>query len=482
LLDFGEVDQRSPLDLHLSGEATSKLDKMKKKKNPLGRREFIAGAVGAAAVVTLSAQNRTAISFRPNIIFILADDLGWADLSCYGRPDYQTPNLDRLAKEGVRFTNAYSAAPVCTPTRVGFHTGRYPARLPVGLEEPIHERKALSPEELKTIGIPLEHPTVSSLIRSAGYSTVLVGKWHLGYLPYFSPLKHGFDEFYGNMSGAVDHFTHKDMTDSLDFFEGEVPVEKIGYMTDLLTDRAVEYVRRPHKKPFYLSLHYTAPHWPWEGPRDKAVSDAMKYGPVGFRAGGSLKIYGEMMKSMDAGIGRVLDALKASGLDRNTLVIFTSDNGGERFSYNWPFTGQKMDLHEGGVRVPAIVRWPGVTKAGTVNDQAVITMDWTATMVTVAGNKPDPKYPLDGQDITEVLSGKRPAYDRTFFWRTYRQGAMRSGTWKYIREQKKESLFDLSVDEREQANFATAQPQILARLRGEFDKWESSVLPYPPEG
>src|SRR5215213_661579 len=259
----------------------------------ISRREFVGSTIGAASVVAglpvLNAQTRS----RPNILFILADDMGWADLSCYGRPDYQTPNLDRLAAQGMRFTNAYSAAPVCTPTRVGFHTGRYPARLLVGLEEPIHERKELSAEKLRTIGIPADHPTVASLTKSAGYSTALVGKWHAGYLPFFGPLKSGFDEFYGNMSGAVDHFTHKDMTGSLDFFEGEVPVEKIGYMTDLLTQRAIEYVKRPHKKPFYLSLHYTAPHWPWEGPKDKSVSDAMKYGSVGFRSGGSIKVYGE---------------------------------------------------------------------------------------------------------------------------------------------------------------------------------------------
>ncbi len=445
----------------------------------VSRREFIAGAVGTAAATSALAQPPTRTSARPNILFILADDMGWGDLSCYGRPDYQTPNLDRLASQGMRFTNAYSAAPVCTPTRVGFHTGRYPARLPVGLEEPIHERKALSPDELRSYGIPLEHPTVSSLIKSAGYSTALVGKWHLGYLPYFSPLKSGFDEYYGNMSGAVDHFTHRDMTDSLDFFENEVPVEKIGYMTDLLTQRAVEYINRRHEKPFYLSLHYTAPHWPWEGPKDIAVSNAMKYNPVGFRAGGSLKIYAEMMKNMDAGIGRVLDALKKSGLDRNTLVIFTSDNGGERFSYNWPFRGQKMELYEGGIRVPAIVRWPGVATAGSVSDQAVITMDWTATMVAASGKKPDPKYVFDGEDLTNILKGKEPIRDRTFFWRTYRQGAMRNGRWKYIREGKNEFLFDLSIDEREQADFKAAQPSVLERLRGEFDRWESTVHAYP---
>ena len=440
------------------------------------RRQFIAGAVGAAAVSTLAARSVSA-SERPNILFILADDMGWGDLSCYGRPDYETPNLDRLAAQGVRFTNAYSAAPVCTPTRVGFLTGRYPARLPVGLEEPIFERTALG-DKIKTTGIPLSHPTVSSLIKGAGYDTALIGKWHLGYLPYFSPLKFGFDEFFGNMSGAVDHFSHRDMTNSPDFFEGEVPVERVGYMTDLLTQRAVEYLKRLHKKPFYLSLHYTAPHWPWEGPNDDAVSKAMKYGPGGFRAGGSLQVYAEMMKSLDAGIGRVLDTLRTAKLEKNTLVIFTSDNGGERFSFNWPFTGQKMDLHEGGVRVPAIVRWPGVTSAGKVSDQPAITMDWSATMIAAAGTRPDPNYALDGEDMKTVLSGKGAPFDRTFYWRTARQGAMRSGKWKYIRDGKNESLHDLSVDQREQAEFSSLQPEQLKQMRNDFDAWATQMQKY----
>lgn len=445
----------------------------------VSRRDFIAGAVGTAASAgVVSAKSVSARKTRPNLLFILADDLGWADLSCYGRPDYKTPNLDRLASQGIRFTNAYSAAPVCTPTRVGFHTGRYPARLAVGLEEPIHERSSLG-ERLKTTGIPLSHPTISSIIKSAGYETALVGKWHLGYLPDFGPLKCGFDEFFGIMSGAVDHFSHKDTTGNSDLFEDEVPVERAGYMTNLLTTRAIEYLKRPHKKAFYLSLHYTAPHWPWEGPQDADVSRSIEYGPAGFRAGGSLKVYGEMMKSLDAGVGRVLETLKESGLERNTLVIFTSDNGGERFSYHWPFTGQKMDLHEGGVRVPAIVTWSGVTPAGIVSDQPVITMDWTATMIAAAGAKPSSEYPLDGEDITDVLRGKRPLFDRNFFWRTKRQGAMRNGSWKYIRDGKGESLHDLTVDEREQANFAQAQPERLAAFRNQFEIWESKMQRYP---
>jgi arylsulfatase A-like enzyme len=444
----------------------------------LTRRQFVGGAVGAAAVAGVVSNFPVSAATKPNILFILADDLGWGDLSCYGRPDYRTPNLDRLAQQGMRFTNAYSAAPVCTPTRVGFLTGRYPARLPVGLMEPITERKELG-ELVKTIGLSPDHPTVSSLIKGAGYDTALIGKWHLGYLPVFGPLRSGFDEFFGIMSGAGDFFSHKDMAGDADLFENDMPVERAGYITDLLTNRAVDYIARPHKKPFYLSLHYTAPHWPWEGPKDEAFSKKLGLGPEAFRSGGSLKVYAEMMKSLDDGVGKVLDALKKAGLDRNTLVIFTSDNGGERFSYEWPFTGQKMNVREGGIRVPGIVRWPGVTASGSSSDQPIITMDWTATMIAAAGGKPASDYPLDGEDLRAVVSGKRDLYDRSFFWRTRSQGAVRSGKWKYIREGKNEFLFDLSVDEREQANYKDTEPQVLKRLRDEFNNWESGVLAYP---
>ncbi len=445
----------------------------------VSRREFIAGTVGAAAAgSSMLANRRDSGDARPNIVFVLADDMGWGDLSCYGRPDFRTPNLDKLATQGMRFTNAYSAAAICTPTRVGFHTGRYPARLPVGLEEPIHARKMLG-DRVKTMGIPHEHPTVSSLIKNAGYETALIGKWHLGYLPDFGPLKCGFDEFFGIMSGAADHFSHTDPAGEPDLYEGDVPVKKIGYITDLLTDRAVDYIKRPRKKPFYLSLHYTSPHWPWQGPSDKATAGKFKHGPGGYSAGGSMKIYAEMMKSLDAGVGKVMTALKAAGLEKNTFVIFTSDNGGERFSYNWPFSGQKGDLREGGTRVPGIVRWPGVTTPGTVSDQPVITMDWTATMIAAAGGKPDEKYPLDGLDVSQALRAKSQVFDRTFFWRNRRQGAIRRGKWKYLREGTNEFLFDLTVDQREQANFADTEPVTLRQLRSEFQQWELGMDRYP---
>lgn len=450
-------------------------------KKKLTRREFVASAVaasalaGAAADVALGAQ-----AARPNVLYIMADDLGWGDLSCYGRPDYKTPHLDRLASEGVRFTQGYSAAPVCTPTRCAFVTGRYPARTAVGLEEPLAWKRQLV-EQKRDPGLPPEHPTVASLLKAVGYRTALVGKWHLGYLPTYSPVKSGFEEFFGIMSGGADFFTHRDANGDGDLFEAEVSVERVGYMTDLLTERAVEYLRRRHEAPFFLSLNYTAPHWPWEGPRDESFSRTLGRGYNAFTSGGSLKVYAEMMQSLDEGVGRVLRALEAAGHARRTLVIFTSDNGGERFSYNWPFTGQKFDLHEGGIRVPAFVRWPGVVPAGRTTEQVAVTMDWTATILAAAGTRPHPDYPLDGVDLLPFLRGERVAFDRTLFWRNDVQGAVRSGRWKYLKDgEKEERLFDLQTDEHEQADSRVSQAETFERLKAAYRKWESQMLKQRP--
>ncbi|HYN84472.1 MAG TPA: sulfatase-like hydrolase/transferase [Pyrinomonadaceae bacterium] len=447
----------------------------------IGRREFVrrtlAGASAAAVCSSAAPRSVARGARRPNLLFILADDLGWGDLSCYGRPDYRTPNLDRLASQGVRLTRAYSASPVCTPTRVAFTTGRYPQRTAVGLEEPLVE-PALLRRQGRDPGLPPEHPTVASLLKAAGYRTALVGKWHVGYLPKYGPVKSGYEEFFGIMSGGADYFTHRDPGGAPDLYEAEVPVERAGYMTDLLTERAVEYLRRRDDRPFYLSLHYTAPHWPWEGPRDEATSRTLGPGRAGMTVGGSLKTYAEMMRSLDDGVGLVMRALRASGLERDTLVVFTSDNGGERFSYHWPFRGAKYDLYEGGIRVPALVRWPGVVAAGKTSAQSAVTMDWTATLVAAAGATPAPTHPLDGVDLLPVLSGKRAPFERTLFWRHGGQAAALEGDWKYLKsDDKTERLFDLSADEREQADFAAARPEVVADLRDKYRRWESQMLP-----
>jgi len=434
------------------------------------RREFINTTAAATAAAAIARGGDAAGAVRPNLLFILADDLGYGDLSCYGRPDYTTPVLDGLARQGVKFTSAYAAAPVCTPTRCAFATGRYPQRLEVGLREPLKDRRT----EID-IGLPPNHPTVASRLKAAGYATALVGKWHLGWKPEFGPNRHGYDEFFGILSGAADYFTH-----SGDLWENLTPVERVGYLTDLLSDRAVEYITRKRDRPFYLSLHYTAPHSPWEGPEDAAIGHE-DHGPGPMTNGGSLKIYASMMKSMDAGIGRVLRALDRTRQARQTLVIFTSDNGGERYSFNWPFSFQKLNLFEGGLRVPAIVRWPGVVPAGRSTDQPATTMDWTATLLAAGGATPDPAYPLDGEDVLPVCTGAKGPYDRTLFWRTIERDAVRSGRWKYLKEEGHEHLFDLAVDPGEKTDLRSAHPDTFQQLKREFDAWNARMLPKPAQ-
>jgi arylsulfatase A-like enzyme len=411
------------------------------------------------------------------VLFILADDLGYGDLSCYGRPDYQTPSLDGLAQQGIKFMSAYAAAPVCTPTRCAFHTGRYPQRLAVGLQEPL---TSSSPQD---VGLPPTHPTIFSLLSGAGYDTALIGKWHLGWKPEFGPNRHGYDEFFGILSGAADYFTHSSpdaraVRAGRDLWENLEPIERVGYLTDMLSDRAVEYLTRAHTKPFYLSLHYTAPHSPWEGPEDAAIGHT-EHGDGPMTAGGSLKIYASMMKSMDAGIGRVLDALRRARLESNTLVIFTSDNGGERYSFNWPFSFQKGFLWEGGIRVPAIVRWPGVIPAGRSTEQPAITMDWTATILGLSETPTDPTYPLDGENLLPVCTGARAPYDRTLFWRSRDRDAARYGRWKYLKDSGTERLFDLSIDPGEKTDLRLKHADVFADIKKRYLAWNAAVLPRP---
>jgi arylsulfatase A-like enzyme len=419
---------------------------------------------------------------QPNVLFILADDLGWADLSCYGAIDTGTPELDRLARDGLRFTNAYSGSAVCSPTRFSLYTGRYPGRLPGGLAEPI---ASASPQS----GIPPEHPTLASLLRDAGYETALVGKWHCGFLPWFSPLKSGWDEFFGNLSGAVDYFHHTDGQGNPDLYEGEVAVEEIGYYTDLIAERAVDFVRRPHDRPWLLNLNFTTPHWPWEGPGDQAESDRLVSNRLSLfhYDGGSLATFAEMVTSLDQAVGRVLRALSRSGQERDTLVVFGSDNGGERFSYQWPLRGAKGQLYEGGIRIPQVVRWPGHIARRQVSDVPVFPPDWTATLIDLAGAEPHPDYPLDGVSLVPyLLDGERPP-ERDLFWRMRGQAALRRGDWKYVStvdhddgaDGPTDQLYDLASDPSEQANLASRAPARLAELKAAWQAIADELLPYP---
>ncbi len=427
------------------------------------------------------------MSQRPNIIYIVCDDLGYADLGCYGgrAADFGavSPNIDRLAAGGVKFTQGYANSPVCSPTRFALITMRYQYRLRGAMEEPINSRSKGS----TTLGLPPEVPTLPSLLKKAGYHTALIGKWHLGYPPTFGPLRSGYDEFFGIMAGGVDYFTHCSSSGEHDLYIDEDEHHEVGYLTDVLSQRAVDHVRARAAdakagQPFLLSLHYTAPHWPWETRDDAHVAPEVAKNLFHLH-GGDIHTYRRMIHHMDEGIGRLMAALREEGLEENTLVVFTSDNGGERFSDSWPLVGGKMDLTEGGIRVPWIAHWPSAIPAGTVSTQHCMTMDWSATLLEAGGGEADPDWPLDGVSLLKVLREPAQRFERALYWRMNHRGqrALREGDWKYLQVDGHEYLFNIGKDERERANLAAREPGRLERMRAQWLDWNESVPPIPSD-
>lgn len=439
-----------------------------------------------SAILTLAASplSSTAIAAKggkkPNILFIMADDLGYADLSCYGRREYETPHIDRLAEEGVKFVQAYANSPVCSATRLALITGRYQYRLRAGLEEPLPPNSEL--------GLPPEQPTLPSILRGAGYRTSLIGKWHIGNFPKYGPLKSGYDEFWGLMGGGVDYFTHN-LGGRHDLWDGTQSVDETGYLTDLLSNKAIEILRRhdDDARPFFVSLHFTAPHWPWEGPDDEEESLRLSNGKNPFAIagfdGGSMDTYAAMVTRMDDQIGRILTLLDEKGLTDNTIVIFTSDNGGERFSDVWPFTGRKGELLEGGLRIPAIIRWPRRLPRGAISDQTMMSMDWMPSLLSAADVDQTTWPELDGIDILPCLFNPAESFDRDLYWRYLNldQAACRSGNWKYLSILGNDFLFDLSKDPLERANLKERHPVIFEKLSSSFKIWNETMLPLSPE-
>lgn len=406
---------------------------------------------------------------QPNIIYIMTDDMGYGDLGSYGRKDYPTPHMDKLASQGIKFINAYAGAPLCTPTRTAFITGRYPARTRVGLIEPLTGDNSDTAE-----GLTPEITSLPTLMKAAGYKTALIGKWHLGAGNQHSPVKNGFDYFFGIRSGAADYISHRGLGRPVDLFENDSIINKPGYLTEMFSEKAIWYIRQKHSKPFFLTLTYTAPHWPWQGPGDQPYPDTLN-----FKLGGSPAVFAAMMKSLDDGIGQLMKALDDEKLS-NTLVIFTNDNGGERFSDNGGLAKAKGTLWEGGIRVPAFVRWPGKIKPGAITGQVVVTMDWTATILAAGRGKPDPRFPLDGQNLLPLLTGIGNKTERTIYWRAtqrVKQKAMRKGDWKYLQDEQGEYLFNLSRDAGEKTNLKDEQAAIFIQLKKMYADWERKMLP-----
>lgn len=443
----------------------------------LSRRSLMKAGAASAAAGLLAGNSKALSSSQPNILFILADDLGFADLGCFGRDDIATPALDALAASGAMMRRSYSNSSVCSPTRLALMTGQYQYRWDAGLDEPLGVNPAL--------GLLDEVITLPDMLKRAGYATSLVGKWHLGRLPNYGPRKSGYDRFFGIYDGGADYFTHG-MTIrgqfKADLWDNETQIQKSGYLTDLITDRCVQELKHfaGQSAPFFLSAHYTAPHWPWEGPEDAAVAQSIK--DSFHYDGGSNAIYAAMVQSLDRGVGQLMAALEANGQADNTIVIFTSDNGGERFSKVWPLRGMKGQLLEGGIRVPTLMRWPGRIAPNSQSDLIHMTMDWAPTLWAAAGIKPNYWPKVDGQNLLPAIIDQQPAPERTLFWRhkSQDQRAALRGNFKYLAMGGHEFLLDIAADPLEVANLKTVKPDLFAQLKAEFEAWDKGMLPYQP--
>jgi arylsulfatase A len=431
----------------------------------------------------VAAQANTRANRRPNVVLILMDDLGYGDIGSYGVKDARTPNLDRLARAGVRLTNAYANGPTCSPTRAGFVTGQYQQRH--GIEWQLGAVEGDFDRGLRATGV-----TLPAILSENGYATGLVGKWHIGFKPEFGPNAHGFKEFFGFLSGAVGYYTHRRGDGAADLYENTTPVRLPGYLTDEITRRAVSFVDRHSQHPFFLEVAYNAVHWPFDVPDLPAVArhDApppaastgyppLYQGPVA-GAPATRRDYVRMLERADEGVGKILAALEQRGLTRNTLVIFTSDNGGEWLSSNAPLSNRKGTVYEGGIRVPLIMRWPGHLPAAKTSTQVAITMDLTASILAATGAKIPATYKADGLDLLPSLSGRSPVVERQLFWRVKiprEQWAVRSGKWKLIKDGRIFFLFDVGQDPGEHHDMTSARPELVRRLNAAINAWEKDV-------
>jgi arylsulfatase A-like enzyme len=428
----------------------------------------------AAQAATNRTPSVTGTAKRPNIVLIMADDLGYGSLGCYGSPTIKTPQIDQLAASGVRFTDFHSSGTVCSPTRAALLTGRYPQRctwVPDEQLSPVfREQRAANPSQRWAWGISPQEITLPAVLRPAGYRTALIGKWHLGYDFAFHPLNYGFDEFRGFVGGNVDYHTHVAGygQKQLDWWNGKKIENEEGYTTDLLTKYAVDFIARNKDAPFFLYLAHAAPHDPWQG-RDPA----QKKSPA--------EIYREMIEGLDTSVGAVAAALRTHGLERTTLLIFCSDNGGAAprgFPANAPLPGRKGSMEEGGHRVPFIASWPGIIPAGTTTAATVITMDIFPTLARLAQATIPDGHRLDGTDILPLLQAPslRPA--RTLHWLFGDDWAVRQGAWKLTgRGPDAVSLVNLDEDPEEKRNERIAQPERTRQLEALHRQWLADVGP-----
>ena len=418
---------------------------------------------------------------RPNIVLIVADDMGYADVGFQGSRDIPTPNLDALARTGIRFTDAYVSGPYCSPTRAGLMTGRYPQRFghefnPVGNPEP---------------GLPLDQTTMADRLKAAGYRTALLGKWHLGSAAPLHPMERGFDEFFGFLGGDHSYFDAMPANGE-PVFDGRTPTEKMGYLTDELADRAVDFIARQRSGPFFLYLAFNAVHTPMHATekyltRFSHIADPQR------------RTYAAMLSAMDDGIGRTLAALRAAGLEENTLVFFFSDNGGPTMptttvngSSNAPLRGSKRQTWEGGIRVPFIISWKGHLAAGTTDARPIIQLDVLPTALAAAGVELRPDWKLDGVNLLPFLTGKATGTPHdALYWRLGGMMAIRKGDWKLVKTREgalrdidpavlsdlsMAELYNLGEDIGETKNLAAAHPEKVKELADAWSRWNAGLV------
>jgi len=423
---------------------------------------------------------------RPNIVLMTADNLGYHDTRCYGNDRVITPNIDRLAAQGVRCTNFYSASPTCTVSRAAYLTGRYPQRN--GLTHQLRTNLDEGIDENMGVGLRHSEKLLPEYLKPLGYSTACFGKWNIGFGPGSRPTERGFDEYLGNASGNCDYYTHV-YAGRNDFFRGTEPVPEMkGYSTFLLADAACDFVRRNAKRPFFLYVPFNAVHYP--GARNKApgVECIWQAPDEAFRAYGWSpdtrdveKRYYATVTALDMGIGRVLDQLDRLSLADNTLVIFFSDNGAFKaqmeYASNHPFRTERRMIYEGSIRVASAVRWPGRIRPGTVCDELLVSMDFVPMILKAAGAPlPDDRV-IDGRDPTATLAGAAPSPHKILFWQYAGCDAARQGKTKIIRTSPKKpfELYDLEADPGETNDLAADKPEVVEELKRKFDAWATAV-------
>ncbi len=425
-------------------------------------KEMAGGALAVAACAGLDVMAEE--SQPPNIILIMADDLGYGDLGCYGSDSIRTPNLDALAAGGLRFTDYHSNGVVCSPTRAALMTGRYQQRC--GVEG------VITAKSHRHTGMPLAETTIAELLKDAGYATALFGKWHLGYQAQFGPIRQGFDTFRGFVSGNVDYHAHIDQAGYVDWWKDGVLEAETGYATDLIAQHALQFVEANQARPFFLYLPHGAPHSPYQGREDAPLRSAGFKGPL---SKGRPEAYGEMIEVMDEGVGAIVERLETLGLTENTLVIFCSDNGAAALGSNGALRGGKGTVWEGGHRVPAIASWPGHIAPGSKTDATAMGMDFFPTFAALAGATAPAERALDGVDLSGLLFQGEGLPARDLFWKYGEAKAMRRGMWKFVAEKRGGGLYNLAGDLGEENDLKENEGERFAAMERAFGTWYKSV-------